>query len=45
MKTFYVYPAIFTYEEHGIAIDFPDLPGICTCGEDDEDDVDRLYRY
>jgi len=37
MKDFYVYPAIFTYEERGISISFLDLPGICTCGENDED--------
>ena len=37
MKDFYVYPAIFSYEEQGIAISFPDLSGICTCGEDDAD--------
>lgn len=37
MKDFPVYPAIFTYEPEGIAIEFPDLPGLYTCGHDDED--------
>ena len=35
----YIYPAIFTYEDTGISIDFPDLPGICTCGENDGDAI------
>ena len=26
-KYCYVYPAIFTYEDDGISVEFPDLPG------------------
>ena len=28
----YVFPATFDYEEKGIAVSFPDLPGCVTCG-------------
>lgn len=31
----YIYPAIFDYEEDGIAIEFPDLPGCFTSGNTD----------
>ncbi|MHB9134115.1 MAG: type II toxin-antitoxin system HicB family antitoxin [Armatimonadota bacterium] len=37
MDDFPIYPAIFTYEPEGISVAFPDLPGLCTCGEDDAD--------
>ncbi len=37
MNDFPIYPAIFTYEPDGITIEFPDLPGLCTCGETDAD--------
>ena len=30
-KDCYVYPAIFTYEDDGISVEFPDLPGCLTC--------------
>ncbi|MDI9370063.1 MAG: type II toxin-antitoxin system HicB family antitoxin [Synergistaceae bacterium] len=30
----YVFPAIFSYDEDGVAVSFPDLPGCNTCGED-----------
>ena len=29
-----IYPAIFNYDTDGIAIEFPDLPGCLTCGDD-----------
>ena len=32
-KDRYAYVAIFSYEENGISIDFPDLPGCCPCAE------------
>lgn len=35
-KDKYVYPAIFEYNEDGIAISFPDLDGCFTCAKDDE---------
>lgn len=33
----YVYPAIFTKEEKGYSIAFPDIEGANTCGDDLED--------
>ncbi|MDR1271776.1 MAG: type II toxin-antitoxin system HicB family antitoxin [Clostridiales Family XIII bacterium] len=30
----YVYPAVFTKEKKGYSINFPDLPGCYTCGDD-----------
>ena len=35
----YRYPAIFSYEEDGVHIVFPDLPGCVTFGKDEEDAV------
>lgn len=35
MKDRYVYPAIFDYADDGISVEFPDLPGCYTCGDDD----------
>ena len=37
MNDFPIYPAIFTYEPEGISVEFPDLPGLCTCGDADAD--------
>lgn len=34
------YPAIFTYANDGISVEFPDLPGALTCGDDD---AEALY--
>lgn len=31
MKNTYIYPAIFYYDDDGISIEFPDLPGCCPC--------------
>ncbi|MEK6993466.1 type II toxin-antitoxin system HicB family antitoxin [Paenibacillus sp. FSL K6-1566] len=31
------YPAIFTYADDGISVEFPDLPGALTCGDSDTD--------
>lgn len=36
-KDYYIYPAIFTYEEDGISISFPDLPGCISCASCDEE--------
>ncbi len=33
----YLYPAIFAFEEDGIAVSFPDLPGCNTCGDTQEE--------
>lgn len=29
----YIFPSIFSYDEDGISIEFPDLPGCFTCAE------------
>lgn len=36
-KDYYIYPAIFNYEDNQIAISFPDLQGCFSCGKDDQD--------
>ena len=36
MKDRYSYLALFTYDEDGIVIEFPDLPGCCPCAEKDD---------
>jgi len=33
----YIYPAILNYEEGGITVEFPDLPGCITFGETEEE--------
>ena len=33
----YIYPAIFTKEEDGYSISFPDLPAVNTCGDNLQD--------
>ena len=37
MKDKYIYPTLFNYDDDGISVAFPDLPGCLTCGDDDED--------
>ncbi len=37
MKDFNIFPAIFSYAEDGISVEFPDLPGCYTCGQDDDE--------
>ncbi|MDR1731479.1 MAG: type II toxin-antitoxin system HicB family antitoxin [Synergistaceae bacterium] len=39
MRDRYFFPAVFCYEENGISITFPDLPGCISCGDDDRDAV------
>ena len=36
-KDYYIYPAIFNYEDKEIAISFPDFPGCYSCGKNDEE--------
>ena len=38
-KDCYVYPAIFTYEDDGISVEFPDLPGCLTCVDTTEEAI------
>jgi len=33
----YTYPAIFYYDDNGIAIEFPDLPGALSCAQSTEE--------
>lgn len=35
----YIYPAIFSYDDDGISIEFPDLPGCLSCADDDKEAV------
>jgi len=42
-KDTYVFPAIFTYEEDGISIEFPDLPGCLSCA-DTTDEAIRMAK-
>ncbi len=36
-KNFYAYPAFFYYDDDGISIEFPDLPGCLPCAETTEE--------
>ena len=38
-KDFYVYPGIFTFDDDGISVEFPDLPGCLTCGDTIEEAI------
>lgn len=38
-KDIYIYPAIFTYDENGISIEFPDLPGCLPCAKTTEEAI------
>lgn len=37
LKRSYSFPAIFEYDEDGISVSFPDLPGVFTCGDNEEE--------
>ena len=39
LPTYYRYIAVFTYEQDGIHVVFPDLPGCVTFGKDEEEAV------
>ena len=43
LPNYYRYTAIFTYEEDGIHVVFPDLPGCVTFGKDEEE-ATRMAR-
>ena len=51
IKDKYIYPAIFDFDEDGITVTFPDLPGCITCGDSQEEafrnakEVLELYMY
>lgn len=37
MKNMYAFPAFFYFDEDGISIEFPDLPGCLPCAHDQEE--------
>lgn len=39
MKDIYIFPAIFSYENDGISIEFPDLPGCLSCASTTEEGI------
>jgi len=39
LKDVYIYPAILTYTDKGISIEFPDLPGCLPCADTSEEAV------
>lgn len=41
MKTIYYYPAIFTKEDNGYSVRFPDFPGCYTDG----DTIEEAYKF
>ena len=51
VKDRYIYPAVFSYDEDGISVTYPDLPGCFTCAETTEDalymaqDALKLHLY
>jgi predicted RNase H-like HicB family nuclease len=38
-KDIYIYPAVFTYEDDGITVEFPKLDGAITSGKDEEEAI------
>lgn len=42
MKDRYAYVAVFSYDEDGISIEFPDLPGCLSCA--DKDDTEEALK-
>ncbi len=39
MKDIYIYPALFTYADDGISVEFPTLDGAFTCGATEEEAI------
>lgn len=39
LKDRYSYVALFSYDDDGICIDFPDLPGCCPCADPGDTDM------
>jgi predicted RNase H-like HicB family nuclease len=39
VKDIYIYPAVLTYSDSGISIEFPDLPGCLPCADTSEEAV------
>lgn len=51
IKDKYIFPAIFSYDDDGVSVEFPDLPGCYTCADSTEEalemakDVLGLHIY
>lgn len=39
LRNRYSFVAVFSYDEDGISIEFPDLPGCCPCADKDDTDM------
>jgi predicted RNase H-like HicB family nuclease len=37
MRDYYIYPAVFTFADDGVSIEFPDLPGCLPCADNEEE--------
>ena len=44
MKQYYRFPAIFYFDEDGISIQFPDLPGCCPCADTEEEAFQNAHE-
>lgn len=40
-KDIYIFPAILSFDEDGISVEFPDLPGCLTCGDSAAEAINR----
>ena len=45
LKDRYSFVAVFTYEDDGISIEFPDLPGCYPCADKDDTDMALCVKY
>lgn len=43
-KNHYVFPSIISYDEDGISVEFPDLPGCYTCADNTETAISRAQE-
>lgn len=43
-RDIYVFPAIFTFDDDGITIEFPDLPGCISCADTLDEAVKKCKR-
>lgn len=41
MKDTYIYPAVFTCDDDGYAVEFPDLPGCVSCADSEADGIKK----
>lgn len=38
-KDIYIFPAVLSFDDDGVSVEFPDLPGCITCGDDTEEAI------